>query len=119
MILQTQSIVLLVCNLIIFVLVGANVLINKKENAPSWLLTLILLVMIVLPIMIVQVYSLDCMFTGDCRAWSWTLATAAIVVTLIYIVGFISMIIKLKKSSGPTKRFITEKEEENDKLHET
>jgi hypothetical protein len=99
-IISNQAIILTVCNFIIFMLMFANIFISKQKSKTIVILGLIF---IVIPIMIIQIYSLNCMVTGSCVAWSWTLSIIAIVLTLVYVIGFIAMIMKLKRNAGPTQ----------------
>lgn len=99
-IISNQAIILSICNLIIFMLMFINVFISKQK---SKIVVILGLIFIVIPIMIIQIYSLNCMVTGSCTVWSWTLSAIAIIFTLIYVIGFIIMIIKLKKNTGPTQ----------------
>jgi succinate dehydrogenase hydrophobic anchor subunit len=39
------------------------------------------------------------MITGECHAWSWIISAIAAVFTLLYVIGFIVMIMKIKKNS--------------------
>lgn len=98
--LSKQGLVLLVCNMIVFIMIVANIFVSKKSN---WVMSLFLLCVLIIPIMAIQVYSLNCMVTGDCRLWSWTLVAFVIVFTLLYIIGFLSMIVKMKQDPVTTK----------------
>lgn len=49
------------------------------------------------------------MVTGDCRIWSWTLVTFVIICTILYIMGFVSMIFKMKQQPS---EFIQKNEED-------
>ena len=58
----------------------------------------VIVLIVLIPIVFMQVYSLNCMVSGDCKMWSWTLASVAVLITQVYIIGFISMIIRMKKA---------------------
>lgn len=98
--LTTQALVLLVCNFVIFILLFANILIPKsrnQQNNDSKIARLLLLFIVVLPIMVLSIYSLNCMIVGQCTHLSWAVATVAILVCILYIIGFIMAILKKKK----------------------
>ena len=109
MILPKQTLVLLVCNIVIFILIVSNMFLGKNKN---WFLSIVLLIALIVPIMLMQLYSVNCMVTGDCNSWSWFLVAVAVLCTLVYIIGFINSIINLKKNTGPTIKT----EEENLRL---
>lgn len=102
--LSHQAIVLIVCNFVVFMLMFINVFIPRKNvtNTPSKTAVSFVLLLVILPIMILQIYSLNCMVTGECYAWSWTLSVIAAIFTIIYVIGFILTIVKLKQNTGPT-----------------
>jgi energy-converting hydrogenase Eha subunit A len=103
MALSYQAIVLMLCNFIIFMLMFINVFIPKKnKDSPSKTAITLVLLFIILPVMALQVYSLNCMVTGECHAWSWILSAIAGIFTILYVIGFVAMIIKLKKIAGPS-----------------
>jgi NADH:ubiquinone oxidoreductase subunit 3 (subunit A) len=78
-----------------------NVFIPSKDqtNKKSKSYIIILLLFVILPFMVMQIYSLNCMVTGECHAWSWTLSVIAAIFTFLYVIGFIAMIMKIKKNS--------------------
>lgn len=98
MIISKQAIILMICNFIVFMLLLLNTFITKT---PSRIYIIIVLFFIILPFMLLQIYSLNCMVTGECYAWSWIIAYIAIAFTVLYVIGFIVMIRKLKQT-GPT-----------------
>jgi len=99
MIISKQAIILMVCNFIVLMLLLLNTLITKTPNRVA---ILIVLFLIILPFMLLQIYSLNCMVTGECYAWTWIIATIAVVFTILYVIGFIIMIRRLKKT-GPAE----------------
>lgn len=97
MIISKQAIILMICNFIVFMLLLLNTFITKTPNRTAIIVVLFLLI---LPFMLLQIYSLNCMVTGECYAWSWIIAYIAIAFTVLYVIGFIIMIRKIKKT-GP------------------
>lgn len=97
MIISKQAIILMICNFIVFMLLLLNTFITKTPNRTGIIVVLFLLI---LPFMLLQIYSLNCMVTGECYAWSWIIAYIAIAFTVLYVIGFVVMIQRLKKT-GP------------------
>lgn len=97
MIISKQAIILMICNFIVFMLLLFNTFITKGSNRNAIIIVLFLMI---LPFMILQIYSLNCMVTGECYVWSWIIAYISIAFTVLYVIGFIIMIRKLKQS-GP------------------
>jgi len=98
MLVSKQAIILMICNFIVFMLLLSNTFISKIPNRTAILLVLFLLI---LPFMLLQIYSLNCMVTGECYTWTWIIAAIAVVFTILYVIGFIIMIKKMK-NTGPT-----------------
>lgn len=100
--LSNQALTILVCNFIIFVLLLANTFIPRKspsdsEKRMSKSGSFIVLFFLVLPFMLLSVYSVNCMIVGQCTTWTWILSALVICVAFLYIVGFVQMIIIKKK----------------------
>lgn len=87
-----QAFILTVCNVIILVAVILSMFVLKKSQTtdPNKVKTVFknisVLIMFII-IMMLQVYSLNCMVYGNCQLWSWILTSFAIFGTLGYI-GF-------------------------------
>ena len=101
-----QAFILTICNVIILVAVILSMFVLKKSQAtdPSKVKTILknisVLVMFII-IMLLQVYSLNCMVYGNCQLWSWILTSFAIFGTLGYIgfFAYLSMSANQVKSS--------------------
>lgn len=95
--LSQQGVILSICNFIIFVAVVLSMFVIKKSadtesNKTKSILKNIAVLMMFILIMVMQVYSLNCMVTGDCQLWSWTITAFAVFGTLGYI-GFFAYIV--------------------------
>lgn len=108
MYLSPQAIVLIICNAIILMLMLINVFIPRKDSQKLGNKGLMFLVIIlfIIPIMLIQIYSLNCMVTGSCTKWSWTLSIIAVIFTVVYVIGFVTAIIRLKRNAGPSTQTI-------------
>lgn len=103
--LATQSIVLIVCNIFVFIAIVMSMFVLKKESnenkSTSERITTIaknvLALVLFAIIMALQVYSLNCMVYGDCQAWAWILTTFAAVGTLSYLGFFVYLVSTMKK----------------------
>lgn len=100
--LSNQALTILICNFVIFILLLANTFIPRKnpsdaEKRMSRSGSFIVLFLLVLPFMLLSVYSVNCMIVGQCTTWTWILSAFVILIAFLYIVGFIQMIIIKKK----------------------
>lgn len=92
-----QAIILTVCNLVILIALILSLFVIKKsqdspeENKVKTMLKNIAALIMFLIIMVMQIYSLNCMVYGDCNAWAWLLTTFAVFGTLAYI-GFFAYV---------------------------
>ena len=94
--LSQQGLILSICNVIIFVAVVLSMFVIKKsaDTEPNKIKSVfknIAVLLMFLLIMVMQVYSLNCMVTGECQVWAWTLTAFAVFGTLGYI-GFFAYI---------------------------
>ena len=106
MLFSNQAIILTVCNVVILVAVLISMFILKKsvdlnEGKVKTIIKNISALVFFLVIMVIQVYSLNCMVYGDCNTWSWVITAFAIFGTLGYIgfFAYISMSSKVVKDS--------------------
>jgi hypothetical protein len=100
MYLSNQAMTILVCNFIIFILLLANIFIPRNDSSQKRMSktgSFVVLFLLVLPFMILSVYSVNCMIVGQCTTWSWILSGLVIIAAILYIIGFIQMIIIKKK----------------------
>lgn len=87
-----QAFILTICNIVILVAVILSMFVIKKShtadpNKVKTILKNISVLMMFIVIMVLQVYSLNCMVLGNCQIWSWILTAFAVFGTLGYI-GF-------------------------------
>ena len=91
-----QSIVLSICNVIILIAVILSMFVLKKsKDTERYKINTILknvsaLVMFII-IMVLQIYSVNCMISGDCHIWTWILVALFAFGTLMY-VGFFTYV---------------------------
>jgi hypothetical protein len=101
--LSTQAIVLAICNTVILVAVILSMFVIKKNtdegNKVYATIKNIFALLMFIIIMMMQIYSLNCMVYGDCRMWAWVLAIFAVVGTLSYIGFFAYIVFTMKKIS--------------------
>lgn len=100
--LSNQALTILICNFIIFILLLANTFIPRKsasdaEKRMTKTGSFIVLFLLVLPFMLLSVYSVNCMIVGQCTTWTWIISAFVIFVAFLYIIGFIQMIMIKKK----------------------
>lgn len=84
-----QASILAICNIIIVLSTGISMLIfaRKSEEIVTWNLVVnnVAAFLLFIVIMALQVYSLNCMVTGDCQIWAWVVAGFAVFGTLAYL----------------------------------
>ena len=103
MIMSPQAIILTVCNIVILIALILSLFVIKKskdsqeENKVKTILKNIAALIMFLIIMVMQIYSLNCMVYGDCTMWSWILTAFAIFGTLAYI-GFFAYVAMTAKT---------------------
>jgi hypothetical protein len=91
-----QGVILSICNIVIFIAVILSMFVIKKSvdtesNKTKSVFKNIAVLIMFLLIMVMQVYSLNCMVNGDCQMWAWALTAFAVFGTLGYI-GFFAYI---------------------------
>jgi hypothetical protein len=116
-----QALILTICNVVILIAVILSMFVLKKsKDNDRYKLSTILkniaaLVMFII-IMVMQIYSVNCMIYGDCHLWTWILVAFAAFGTLMYI-GFFAYIamsanrIKTSITDLPKLDFDNEKED--------
>lgn len=109
--LSQQGLILSICNVIIFVAVVLSMFVIKKTadtepNKVKAVLKNIAVLIMFLLIMVMQVYSLNCMVTGDCHVWAWILTAFAIFGTLGYIGFFAYLTMTANKVKDSVKDLV-------------
>lgn len=97
-----QSLVLMVAFMIILVIFTMNILIPSKGSPFEKLILLATMFAVVLPIMFIKVYSVQCMIYGNCNTFSWIIAGAAMLLALLYLGLFLKKMIDKKKELDST-----------------
>lgn len=91
-----QAIVLSICNIIILIAVIISMFVLKKSKdteqykIKTVLKNIAALIMFII-IMVMQIYSVNCMITGECHIWTWILVAFFAFGTLMYI-GFFTYV---------------------------
>lgn len=115
--LSQQAIILGICNLVIFVAVVISMFVLKKDADKGAgavgkggkvvaVLKNVAALVLFLVIMVLQIYSLNCMVYGDCVAWSWILTALAVFGTLGYLGVFAYIAMSTRKISGEIKDMV-------------
>jgi cytochrome bd-type quinol oxidase subunit 2 len=100
--LSQQALILSICNVVIFIALIISVFIIKKttdkkeESKYKIVLKNIAALIFFLIIMIMQVYSVNCMVYGECGSWAWIITIFTVLGTLAYLGLFIYILIKSK-----------------------
>lgn len=100
---SSQAVVLSICNIIIFIALILSMFVLKRSSADptesrlKTILKNVAALIMFLIIMVMQVYSLNCMIYGDCAAWAWVLTAFAIFGTLTYIGFFAYLVFSARK----------------------
>lgn len=103
-----QAVVLGICNLVILVALIISMFVLKRSSDSSEgkvktaLKNVAALIMFVI-IMVMQIYSLNCMVYGNCVAWAWVLTAFAIFGTLAYIGFFTYLLFSTNKVKNSLK----------------
>jgi hypothetical protein len=93
---EKQALIVLLCNMVILIVLMMNVFISTNNN--SKLISIVFIILFVIPFAIIQTYSINCMISGNCSIFSWALAGAILVCTVLYIIYVIMHISKEKRS---------------------
>lgn len=97
-----QAIVLGICNFVILIALILSMFVLKKsaaegESRVKIVLKNVAALVMFLVIMVMQIYSLNCMVYGDCASWAWVLTAFAIFGTLTYIGFFAYLVFSARK----------------------
>lgn len=86
-----QAIILGICNFVIFVAVVVSMFVLKKDADTNQggkvvpILKNIAALVLFLVIMVMQIYSMNCMVYGECVSWAWIITAFAVFGTLAYL----------------------------------
>mgnify|MGYP006275842617 CR=1 FL=1 len=92
-----QSLVLAVAFIIMIIVFIMNVLLPSKGSKYDKFIVIAIALVVILPLMIIKVYAMQCMIYGNCMAFTWMIAAAAMVLALTYLGMFIHTMIKKKQ----------------------
>lgn len=92
-----QSLVLMIAFMIILVIFVMNIMIPSKGTPVEKLILLATMFAVVLPIMFLKVYSVQCMINGNCNTYTWIIASAAMLLALVYLALFLKKMMDKKK----------------------
>ena len=99
---RTETIVVGICAVILILAMIANVVVSKTSSTDSVFCTtklcmILAILFVLLPLALIQVYSVQCMLEGNCDRFVWIFVGIAVVLTLVYIGLFVYKIIKQKR----------------------
>lgn len=100
---RNQTIAIGVCSLIILCIMVINTFTQSKTKSVfdrTNLLVIGIIFVFVLPMTLVKLYAVNCMLEGNCDLLVNVLVAVAIITTLIYVVLFISKVIRQKKKAA-------------------
>lgn len=100
-----QSLVLAVAFLIILVIFTMNIMIPSKGTPVEKLILLATMFAVVLPIMFIKVYSVQCMIDGNCNTYTWIIASLAMFLAIIYLGVFLKKMVDKKKELDSSIHF--------------
>lgn len=92
-----QSLVLMIAFMIMLVIFVMNIMIPSKGTPVEKLILLATMFAVVLPIMFLKVYSVQCMINGNCNKYTWIIASAAMLLALVYLALFLKKMMDKKK----------------------
>lgn len=110
--LSQQAIILSICNFVILIAVILSLFVIKKsadKKDESKLVTIlknIAALVLFLIIMVLQVYSVNCMVYGECGSWAWILTAFAVFGTLAYLGVFAYVAISAAKLKASVKDLV-------------
>jgi hypothetical protein len=99
---ETQTIIVGICVFVLVILLIANIFVSsQKDQKESMFCTsnicmVLVIIFIILPIALIQTYSVQCMVTGGCDRFVWIITSIVILCTIAYIGLFIWKIYKQK-----------------------
>lgn len=96
---SSQAKVIVVCNIVVLIAVllsifGINKERNKQEGKIKAISKAVIVFVMFIVIMLLQVYTMNCMIYGECHSLAWAISSVAVVGTLIYLGIFIYLIFK-------------------------
>lgn len=104
---HTPTIVIGTCSFIVFLLLLCNTLIGGGG------LTMIGgLLLVALPFILVKLYAVDCMLEGNCDLFVNMLMWVGVVFTVVYVVAFIIVIWKRRKTDRDQLKYLVKGEED-------
>lgn len=92
----SEAIVIGVCFVILIIVLILNAII--PFNGEKHLKYLFIILLVVLPAMLINVYTVNCTVYGNCHTLARLFAVIAIISTLVYVTLFVIKFIKYKKS---------------------
>lgn len=100
---RNQTIAIGICSLIILCIMIINTFTQSKDKSvfdKANIVVIGVIFVVILPLTLVKLYAVNCMLEGNCDLLVNILVGAAIVITLIYLIMFISKVIKQKKKAA-------------------
>lgn len=100
---RNPTIIIGICSVIVFLILAANVILPSDKDDPSIfnktkIGILLTLVFMVLPLIFVKLYAVNCMLEGNCDTLVWILVAISTICTLVYVIAFVLKVIKFKRN---------------------
>lgn len=115
---STQAIILTVCNVVILIALFLSLFVLKRsvdsenESKVTTIMKNVSAMLMFVVIMVIQIYSVNCMVYGNCIAWTWILTAFAILGTLAYIGFFAYVAVTAKTVKNGMKNMMRPENEE-------
>lgn len=99
---ETQTIIVGICVFVLVSLLITNIFVSSQEDkresmfCTSNICMVLVIVFVILPIALLQTYSVQCMVIGGCDRFVWILTGVVLLCTITYIGLFIWKIYKQK-----------------------
>lgn len=100
---SAQSIVVGACIIVCLLVLFTNSILNQSSSAKDKAIAFLVLFFVGIPLLILKVYTVNCIVLGSCDMYGWILASIAIVVTLAYLGLFVYRIVVKKEQSYVTQ----------------
>lgn len=95
--LTPQSVLISIAFAVMLIVFVLNNIVPSKTSARDKMVIGLFVLMVVVPLMILKVFVLHCMTYGDCNTLAWLIAGVAAVLSIIYLVAFLTRVTTKRK----------------------
>ncbi len=95
--LTNQALLISIAFIIIAIVFIMNVILPSKSTKSDKMILLTILFVVIIPLMFLKVYMVQCMIHGNCTLLTWILAYIAIILAFVYLLFFIRKMLKKKE----------------------